>query len=148
MGIHCVMIYLVFIIKIFSYECQEAMSFHNYLANILLHSKQCVPHLVLDTVRVPCCSLSKFCWKLKNEKIFCGKNDGTNILLTKYVDYSGSLFHELCRPDLEELSAYLHQLGASEVVTEEQLASYRIKEILKVGADCVTGRGAITCFPN
>ena len=66
----------------------------------------------------------------------------------KYVDYSNSLLCKLCRPDLEELSLYLHQLGASEVVTEEQLASYRIKEILKVDGDCVMGQGAITCFPN
>lgn len=43
----------------------------------------------------------------------------------------------LFRPDLEELIAYMCQLGASEVITEEVLASYHIKEILKVSPDHV-----------
>ena len=102
-----------------------------YVLNNVYHIWYCTPYGYLV---VRC---ESFVGRLKNEKIFCGKNYGTIILLAKNVDYSGSLFHELCRPDLEELSAYLHQLGASKVVTEEQLASYRIKDILKVGADWV-----------
>lgn len=38
----------------------------------------------------------------------------------------------VCRPGLEELKMYLQGLGANEVITEEFLTSYHMKELLKV----------------